>query len=528
MTESGILRLLVQGSLYLVAIFLAVFVAPDQPFLVIGICLGLLSLVALTHLRGRIWILFPLSAGFSGAITLIKGGLTPLQVVSLLLVLYCIYLMKADPSFRIRFGPSWIFWPLLLFTIHMLFLWVKGRDLGLNVFGSSKVGGKGYLNTVLPFFGYLAAISIYRPGTIHDRFLPIYILLGYFVDALLFVITTFAPALSPAIFNVYNSVNIEAFQATQVDSFREVSSGFVSRFGRSGHLAYVLLAVLQVYIPYNRWLSPAKVLLGPPLLLLSLVLSLLSGFRNYFMRYCIVGLIGVWQSFRIYTLFLLLPILAVVVAICTMQGTVFNFPPQVQRTLLFLPGQWDPEIAKSAEGSADFRKDLKRVYFKEYFHWDSFFGDGYLYNREDLSYSQEAFWNRMGLKISEDKDDVIRGFIIRRAHHEGIIDIHHITGHVGTILWACFSLIALYQCSRFVYTVPLSVATRTANFGATLVIMNVLTFWFLFGCLSEMMPDLYSFLFCFAVGQVIMSHYSKSPHLTQATRQPNTAVLNAT
>jgi len=151
-----------------------------------------------------------------------------------------------------------------------------------------------------------------------------------------------------------------------------------------------------------------------------------------------------------------------------------------------------------------------------------------LYSRDDLSFSQEAFWNRMGLKVSEDKDDMFRGFIIRRAHHEGIIDIHHITGHVGTILWACFSLIALYQCSRFVYTVPLSVATRTANFGATLVIMNVLTFWFLFGCLSEMMPDFYSFLFCFAVGQVIMSHYSKSPHLTQATRQPNTAVLNAT
>ena len=527
MTESGILRLLVQGSLYLAAIFLAIFVAPDKPFLVIGICLGLLSLIALSHLGQRIWILFPLSAGFSGSITLIKGGLTPLQIVSLLLILYCIYLMKAEPSFRIRFGPSWIFWPLLLLTIHLLFLWVKGRDLGLKVFGSSKVGGKGYLNTVLPFFGYLAAISIYRPGTIHDRFLPIYILLGYFVDALLFLITTLAPALSPAIFNIYNSVNIEAFQATQVDSFREVSSGFVSRFGRSGHLAYVLLAVLQVYIPYVRWLSPTKFLLGPPLALLSLALSLLSGFRNYFVRYCIIGLIGLWQSFRVYSLFFLLPIIAAVVAVCAMQGTVFDFPPQVQRTLLIFPGRWNPEIAKSAESSSDFRKDLKRVYFKEFFKWDSFFGDGYLFGRDDLSYSQEAFWNRMGLKISEDKDDIFRGFIIRRAHHEGIIDIHHITGHVGTIIWGFFSLIALYRCSCFVYAVPLRMETTTANFGASLVIMSVLTFWFLFGCLSELMPDLYSFLFCFAVGQVIMSYYSKSPHLTPAPRKPATAALNA-
>jgi uncharacterized membrane-anchored protein YitT (DUF2179 family) len=96
-----------------------------------------------------------------------------------------------------------------------------------------------------------------------------------------------------------------------------------------------------------------------------------------------------------------------------------------------------------------------------------------------------------------------------------------------TIIWGFFSLIALYKCSRFVYAVPLSVATRTANFGATLVIMNVFTFWFLFGCLSELMPDLYSFLFCFAIGQVIMSYYSKSPHLTTATRKPATAALSA-
>jgi len=527
MNESGILRFLVTGSFYLVAIFLAIFVAPDQPFLVIGVCLGLFSIIGVAHLGRRIWILYPLSAGFSGAINLIKGGLTPLQVVSILLVFYCLYLMKADPSFRFRTGPSWIFWPLLLFTIHLLFLWIKGRDLGLNILGSSKVGGKGYMNTVIPFLGYLAAISIYRPGTIHDRFVPIYILFGYFVDGVLFFVTTLAPSLSPAIFNVYNSVNIEAFQATQVDSFREISSGFVSRFGRSGHLGYVLLAVLQVYIPYSRWISPTKILLGPPLVLLSLTLSLLSGFRNYFVRYCIVGIIGVWQSFRVYSVFLFLPIFALLAAVCALQGTVFNFPPQVQRTLLFLPGQWDPVIATSAEGSSDFRKDLKRVYFNEFFHWDSFFGDGYLYAREDLASSQEAFWNRIGYKVSEDKDDVIRGFIIRRAHHEGIIEIHHLAGHVGTIIWGFFSLIALYQCSRFVFSVPLNAMTRTANFGATLVIMNVLTFWFLFACLSEMMPDFYGFLFCFAIGQVIIGYHSKAPHSSPATRWPATAALNS-
>jgi len=518
MTESGIFRLLVQGALYLVAIYLAIFIAPDQPFLVIGVCLGLLSIVAISQLGRDIWILFPLFAGFSGSVKLIPGGMTPLQIVSILLVLFCVYLMKADPHFRIRFGPSWIFWPLLLFSLHLLFLWVKGRDLGLNIFGSSKVGGKGYLSTIFPFFGYLAAISIYRPGTIHDRFLPIYILLGYFIDALIYAVTTFLPFLTPVIYALYDIVNVETFVASRVDSFREISSGFVSRFGRSGHLAYVMLAVLQVYIPFYRWLSPVTILIGPPLALFSLAFSLMSGFRNYFVRYCIVGLIGVWQSFRLYSLFLFLPLLGLICVVCALQGTVFQLPPQVQRTLVFLPGQWDPELAKSAKGSSEFRDDLKRVYFKEFFRADNFFGDGYLYNREDLSYSQEAVWNQMGFRASTDKDDMIRGFITRRAHHEGIIDIHHIAGHVGTLIWGFFCLTALYRCSRFVASVPLNAATRTANFGATLVIMNVLTYWFLYGNLSEMLPDFYSFLFCFTVGQVIMSVYPDSSHLSLSPR----------
>jgi hypothetical protein len=389
--------------------------------------------------------------------------------------------------------------------------------LGLNIFGSSKVGGKGYLNTIFPFFGYLAAISIYRPGTIHDRFLPLYILFGYFVDAFLYGVSTLFTSLSPVIFSAYNMVNIETYQA-QADSFSQISFGFVSRFGRSGHLAYVMLAVLQVYIPYSRWSNPATILIGPPLALLSLALSLISGFRNYFLRYCIVGIIGVWQSFRVYSLFLFFPILCLVLAVCTLQGTVFNFPTSIQRTLIFLPGQWDPELAKSAKGSSEFRDDLKRVYLKEFFRADNFFGDGYLYKREDLTYSQEAVWNQMGLRAATDKDDPLRGFITRRAHHEGIIDIHHITGLVGTIVWGLFCLTALYRCSRFVASVPVNAATRTANFGATLVIMNVLTYWFLYGNLSEMLPDFYSFLFCFTVGQVILSGYPDSSHPSLSPR----------
>jgi hypothetical protein len=500
MDPQTLVRRIIEAGLFLGALFLGVFVAPNSPFLVIGICFGLFGIIAISKLGRNIWVLFPMSAGLSGTINLIKGGLTPLQLVCIVLFFYCLYLLKADPTFRIRIGPLWFFIPLFCITLLLAFNWIKGRDLGLNIFGSRRVGGKNYLNCVLPFFGYIAAISIRRPNSKHDMRLPLYILSGYLIDAIIFAITTLVPASAPAIFRIYDSVNIEAFQATQVSQIRDLGDAFVLRFGRSGHLAYVLLATLQSYHPLITWIGVPQILFAPFIAFFSLICSLISGFRNYLLRFVVVALIGVWQSFRLYSLFLALPVVTFVTVLVVGQGTMFNLPPVIQRTLIFLPGNWNKEIALSAEGTADFRKDLRRVYFKEFFRADNFLGDGYLYDREDLEYSQEEFWRHMGMRVALDEDDGIRGFIRRRMHHEGIIDIHHILGHVGTVGWVIFGALALWKCLSFLLG-PDGKLNPTANFGATLVVVCILTYWFLFGCLKEMMPELYGFMFCFFVGQ---------------------------
>ena len=500
MDAQTLVRRIIEAGFFLGAVLVAVFVAPNSPFLVIGICFGLFGFIALGKLGRNIWVLFPMSAGLSGTINLIKGGLTPFQLVCIILFLFCLYLLKADPTFRIRTGPMWFFIPLFCITLLLAFNWIKGRDLGLNIFGSARVGGKNYMNCVLPFVGYIAAISIHQFNPKHDMRLPLYILAGYFIDALIFVTTTLVPAAAPIFFRIYDCVNIEAFQATQISQISEIASGYVTRFGRSGHLAYVLLACLQAYLPWINWIRVPTLLFAPLIAFFAAICALISGFRNYLVRFAIVVLIGIWQSFGIFSLFLALPAVCVVAVLVFGQGTMFNLPPVIQRTLLFLPGNWDREIAKSAEGSADFRKDIRRVYFKEFYRADNFLGAGYLYDRDDLVSSQEEFWRQMGLRQAMDQDDGVRSFIRRRAHHEGIIDIHHILGHVGTVIWVIFGVLALWKCLSFLH-VQEGKRNPTANFGATLIVVVVLTYWFLFGCLKEMMPELYSFMFCFVVGQ---------------------------
>lgn len=496
-TTEDLYRILIQGGLILGAIFLAVFVAPANPFLVIGICLGLFLLIGMGRLGRSAWVLYPITSGFSGTIHLIPGGLSLFQIVCLVLLAMSLYLLKSDPSFRIKLGPHWIFWPFLILNLILLYGWIKGGDLGLNLLGSSKVGGKGYLNCIIPFLGYVAAISMYQPNSVHDVRLPLYVLSGYLFDTLIFGISTIVPAAAAYIFRFYDCVNVEAFQVLETSKTAGISEGFVLRFHQCGKLSYILLAALQVYFPYSRWLGLPAILVGPSTALFSMFLALISGFRNFIIRFAVTAMIGIWQSMRIFSLFLLLPVFALLGLLCVGQGTLFHLPLVVQRTLIFLPGDWDKSIAKGAEGSAEFRQDIKRVYFKEFFRKDNFWGDGFLYNREDLLSSQEQFWRTVGYQRQEDDDEQIRGFIIRRAHHEGIVDIHHLTGHVGTLVWVFFGFISLFRCGKYLVVTPLCAETLPAHFGATLTVVTVLTYWFLFGSLKEASTEILSFLFCF-------------------------------
>ena len=511
MTTEDLIRLLTQGGLFLAAIFLGVFVAPENPLLVISICLGVFCLIAVGRMGRSLWILFPLSAGFNGAINLVPGGLTPLQLVSLLLAGMCLYYLKADPQFRIKTGPAWIFWPLLFINGILIYNWIKGRDLGLNILGSRLIGGKGYLECLLPFLGFIAAISLYKPGTFHDRYLPLYVLSGYFFDALLFSLSTLLPASAPYIYRGYSSVNVEAFQALETSQVLAVSEGFILRFGRTGTLAPILLCALQLYLPYKNWLALPQILIGPVLFLFSIFLSLVSGFRNTLAKLFLVGAVGVWQSFGIFSFLFVLPGLGIVGSLIWLQGNLIRLPDPIQRTMAFLPGQWDPHIVRITKDSSKFRVDLRRIYFKEFFSASNYLGEGYLYDRNDLAYSQEQFWRRIGYTRSDDADDQIRDFIKRRQHHEGLLNVHHITGHIGTLVWILFSALVLIRCFPVLAFRTPSPLTLSSHFGATLMVLSIISFWLFYGSLRDTITEFLAFAFCFAVNRHFLYGLARPP-----------------
>ena len=141
-----------------------------------------------------------------------------------------------------------------------------------------------------------------------------------------------------------------------------------------------------------------------------------------------------------------------------------------------------------------------RVYFAEFFRKENLLGEGYLYDRDELLYSQEKFWRKVGYTREMDEDESLRGFIIRRSHHEGILNVHHITGHVGTLVWITFIFLVLVNCVPFILRQPVTPETSTAQFGAVLMTISIISFWLLFGSLRYTITEFVAFAFCYCVG----------------------------
>ena len=85
-----------------------------------------------------------------------------------------------------------------------------------------------------------------------------------------------------------------------------------------------------------------------------------GGFRNEFVSFVLMFGLAVWCHSSWRALVLAPPLIAVIVVAVVLQNShIVNLPETAQRTLSFLPGDWDPEAIGSAESSNEFRERIR-------------------------------------------------------------------------------------------------------------------------------------------------------------------------
>lgn len=443
-------------------------------------------------LGDKCWLTIPLCLPMGGSINILPIHFSPFELSILLVIGYVLiqFIMTNRRSFS--FGPPSIWIPLLLIAIILIYHWGRGGGFGLTMLGGEASGGRRFFTILV---GMLALPAILWFPPLEDRWLrliPLLYLIGTILDFVPWLVSTLAPGFAPTLYRFYTTVNLDAYAT---------SSGFyettVTRYGPLGFIGLGLQVALISFYPAKLWIRPNYWWI-PVLSILCLVGVIFSGFRSYLFNYLLVSLLALFFSIR-WAALILAPVGAAGIAIlCLGQGSSFDLPLSIQRTLSPLPGNWSPIAKDAAESSNDFRQAIQRIYREQYLDQAGLFGDGF-------KYSQSFMWDR-ALSFSErwqlrGGDEQARGFIEVRDHHVGWVAVHHPIGTIGFISFVTLCFTSLVFVFRSILRVPMGMLSPSQVWASALIVQIILSFFIVFGALHHFIPQL-----CVLLGTAVVSY----------------------
>jgi hypothetical protein len=243
-------------------------------------------------------------------------------------------------------GAYWIFAGWL--TVLILQAMAVG-GFGLRLFGSSKMGGR----TFIPFIIALLIFPIlWKGGASSRRFywsLLFYLLLGGFSIALGICIDSIFPSIGRSQLGHLFGIGGE------ITTMGDPDFDYLAPKRYQG-LSFLGVACFAVgYFNLRSRNAVLPLILRAVLCLLGVGLAMLSGHRIAILN--IIGFVLVNEFFQSKRRFWLATFFSILMLglIILGQGTVFNLPATMQRSLAFLPGKWDFMATASAKSSNEWR-----------------------------------------------------------------------------------------------------------------------------------------------------------------------------
>jgi O-antigen ligase len=299
-------------------------------------------------------------------------------VFSFVGLFYALLNRSINPEHRFLSAPG-ITWPILvLFAVVFVTSWLTG-GVGLKIFGSTSMGGRGYFYAFAAIAGYFALSSKSIPPQCAAWYAALFFLPGltavfgrfayWLGPAAEFVLYFFPPDFS--IENPLFSPDTE-FGMTRLNGFvlaaLAMFSWLLARYGIAG--------VFDFTKPWRVTLFVAAVAAG-----------FFGGFRSYTIMMLLVFMILFYLE-RIWRTRLILVFgVGVVVGGALLIGFVDKLPFTVQRSLSFLPLPVTADVRMSAQVSSEWRVEMWRSV------WDQvpkYFlrGKGYNISPDDLYMAQ--------------------------------------------------------------------------------------------------------------------------------------------
>jgi hypothetical protein len=360
--------------------------------------------------------------------------------------------------------------------LYLLSAYIR-NPVGGDTLGSARVGGRPYLDTATAAFAYWSLARVALPVQIAQRCFVALASLSCVTNGLSIVQMNF-----PSTARIIGQF-IGGGAPDTGDSGGNNATG-----GEGGRQFYL--------VGFGAALSEALIAAFPPLSLLNPfhfvrfglfclggICVLLAGYRGALFEIALVFAITTYLRGDVAKLGRLVAIGSIgLVLLLLMQGTVFNLPPSIQRSLAFLPGKWDPGVLADTQFSSQWRIDMwERMLKTDRYIENKWLGDGFGMSAMQSQQAQTALANNSPEQIKE-------SFLISGTVHSGPVSTIRFVGYVGLFIFMTFLLI----CAREAWLVCRA-CRGTPYFQLALligapIIFKPLGFVLIFGAYDQDLP----------------------------------------
>lgn len=453
-----------------VTILLGQWSATD-PVMAISVGGGVIVFGVLLVMGRNAWLLIPLTYAFSSPVSALPGSFALRDIVTGIVFLFmATRWLVSKYHLEFRFGPL----ELILLIQYLFVVQVFVRNpAGFALFGSAMVGGRPYFEIAVSGILFMLlstqAVSFQKCSKASNFFI-----LGGLGAAFVEILSVLIPGVGYRIAHIYRVSSAgQVVGALNAEAGLGKSTEFST--GRRVYLFWLVKPLFTWLVSKSRpihLLNPMRPLMAVGLIIV-VVAALLSGFRSLIvwvgMMYIASAIIhrkGVDILVALGAGLLILAVLA------GGNRQFFELPMSVQRSLSFLPGEWDPLAKREAEGSNQWRFDMwETVLTSPDYIENKVLGDGYGLSADDYKFQQSLEMSRV---VS---NEMMQEHFMRSGdYHSGPIQTINRVGYIGLF----FLIIAFFVFSR--YTLRLFKRSRgTPFFFSTLIVglpMIVYPFFF--------------------------------------------------
>lgn len=418
--------IIVAGCLF--AAYAGNYIAEENYFPIAAALGGLLLIMFFFGLGSNVYLLIPICWGLNGQISALPLPFSVRQLVILLAsVLFISGLIFKTGRHKAIFESIDLWIWINLFWLATTF---SRNPVGVAALGGSeRVGGKAYLDVLLGVMAYLM-ISRFRISEKDANRLPILILSIAAFTSFAGAVGLFAPGVGNLLSYFYSDFGSGTF-SDEVDS--TISAG-ATRFG------FLLAIGLQLPLYIVCKTNPIKLILPHNIwrllvYIIGIIMLFLTGFRNGVIQIFIITVVAAllrekWAGVAK----IMLATCSVALISILISYTSIQLPYSFQRTLSFLPGNWDQEAVRDAKGSSEWRFEMWKIVLTtdKYIH-NKMLGDGFGFLRADFEIAVDAMMR--GTQAYEGENAAQETFMIDGDVHSGPVSSIRFVGYIGLVLF---------------------------------------------------------------------------------------------